>query len=152
MPNGDGSDMARVLFIEDSAEEIRVMTQLLDRAHVQFEGHWVRSGEDALRFLHRETGFEGAPRPDLVFLDLNLPRIGGNDVLHSIKSEPAMVDIPVVILSGSDFKGDVVKARDHGAVHYLVKPLTYEKLCEAVARTRTLRLSAEGDDLILYVA
>jgi len=144
--------MAKVLFIEDSPDEIRVMTQLLDRARVQFDGHWVRSGEDALRFLHREQGFEGAPRPDIIFLDLNLPRIGGSDVLHHIKTNAALQEIPVVILSGSDLSDDVVKARDRGAVHYLVKPLTYEKLCEAVARTRTLRLSPDGDDLVLCVA
>ena len=152
MSNGDGSGMAKVLFIEDSPDEIRIMTQLLDRARVQFDGHWVRSGEDALRFLHNDEGFESAPRPDMIFLDLHLPRMDGNEVLHAIKGDGALKEIPVVILSGSDFKGDVVKARDRGAVHYLVKPLSYEKLCEAVARTRTLRLSSDGDDLVLCVA
>lgn len=145
-------DVARVLFVEDSAAEIRLVTSLLDRAHVQFDGHWVSSGEDALHFLHQDPGFEAAPRPDIIFLDLNMPRLDGNSVLQHVQGDAGLKDIPVVILSGSDHSDDVVKARDRGAVHYLVKPLNYEKLCEAVARCRSLRLQAQGDDLLLCLA
>ena len=109
-------------------------------------------GEDALHFLHRHSGFETAPRPDIVFLDLNLPRMGGNDVLRHIQDDAGLKDIPVVILSGSDASHDVVAARDRGAVHYMVKPLNYEKLCEAVARCRSLQLVPRGDDLLLCQA
>ena len=145
-------EVARVLFIDDSAVEIRLVTELLDRARVQFDGHWVSSGEDAVHFLHKHPGFEGAPRPDIIFLDLNMPRFDGNGVLQHIQGDDGLKDIPVVILSGSDFASDVVTARDRGAVHYLVKPLNYEKLCEAVARCRSLRLHAQGDDLLLCLA
>ncbi|MBW8882580.1 MAG: hypothetical protein JF615_14500, partial [Asticcacaulis sp.] len=69
--------VAQVLFVEDSAEEIRLATELLNRARVQFDGHWVTSSEDAFHFLRREPGFERAPRPDIIFLDLNLPRVPG---------------------------------------------------------------------------
>ena len=145
-------DVARVLFIDDSAMEIRLVTELLERARVQFDGHWVSSGEDALHFLHKHPGFEAAPRPDIIFLDLNMPRIDGNGVLQHIQADPALKGIPVVILSGSDLSDDIVKARDRGAVHYLVKPLNYEKLCEAVCRCRSLQLQPRGDDLVLCVA
>lgn len=145
-------DVARVLFVDDSVAEIRLVTELLDRARVQFDGHWVSSGEDAMHFLHHHPGFEAAPRPDIIFLDLNMPRLDGNSVLQHIQTDDGLRDIPVVILSGSDHADDVGKARDRGAVHYLVKPLNYEKLCEAVARCRSLRLQPQGDDLLLCLA
>lgn len=145
-------DVAQVLFVDDSASEMRLVTELLNRARVQFDGHWVSSGEDAVHFLHHHPGFETAPKPDIIFLDLNLPRIGGNDVLQHIQGDAGLKTIPVVILSGSDSSDDIVKARDRGAVHYLVKPLNYEKLCEAVARCRSLRLEPHGDDLLLCQA
>jgi len=141
--------MAQVLFVEDSAQEIRLATELLNRARVQFDGHWVTTAEDALRFLRRDPGFETAPRPDLIFLDLNLPRIQGGGFLKELHHDGDLKKIPVVILSGSDFEGDIVQAREQGAVHYLVKPLNYEKLCEAVARIRWLKLEPRGDDLFL---
>lgn len=141
--------VAQVLFIEDSAAEIRLVTELLNRARVQFAGHWVSSGEDALHFLLREPGFETAPRPDIIFLDLNLPKIGGEGTLKRINEHDHLRGIPVVILSGSDFEDDVVATRDKGAVHYLLKPLNYEKLCEAVARVGTLKLEPRGDELYL---
>ena len=141
--------MAQVLFVEDSAAEIRLVTELLNRARVQFDGHWVTCGEDALHFLRREPGFEKAPRPDIIFLDLNLPRTSGSGVMKELQLDDDLKAIPVVILSGSDYEGDVVAARERGAVHYLVKPLNYEKLCEAVARVRSLKLEMQGDDLVL---
>ena len=141
--------LAQVLFIEDSAAEIRLVTELLNRARVQFDGHWVTCGEDALHFLHREAGFEKAPRPDIIFLDLNLPRMGGEGTLSQIQAHDGFKTIPVVILSGSDHENDVLATREQGATHYLVKPLNYEKLCEAVARIRSLKLEPRGDELFL---
>ncbi len=141
--------LARALFVEDSAAEIRLITELLNRAHVQFDGHWVVSGEDAMHFLRHDSGFEAAPRPDIIFLDLNLPRISGEDVLSQIRKDEALADIPVVILSGSDFEDDVINAREQGVAHYLVKPLNFEKLQEVVARVSSLTLSREGDEVLL---
>ncbi len=149
VPDSGSAPTAQVLFVEDSAAEIRLVTELLNRARVQFDGHWVTSGEDALRFLKREAGFETAPRPDLIFLDLNLPMMGGDSTLNRIQASDELKPIPVVILSGSDHEDDVVAAREKGAVHYLVKPLNYEKLCEAVARIRSLKIEPRGEDLFL---
>ena len=141
--------LAHVLFIEDSAAEMRLVNELLSRENVQFDGHWVASGEDALHFLHNSKGFEAAPRPDIIFLDLRLPRSHGESILSHIKADPSLKAIPVVILSGSDFEDDVINAREQGALHYLVKPLTYEKLCEVVARTSRLRLTRQAQDILL---
>lgn len=144
--------LARALFVEDSAAEIRLITELLNRAHVQFDGHWVVNGEDAMHFLRKDPGFEAAPRPDIIFLDLNLPRVSGEDVLAEIRTDAALAGIPIVILSGSDFEDDVINAREQGVAHYLVKPLNFEKLQEVVARVSSLTLSREGDEVLLCAA
>jgi len=144
--------LAHALFIEDSAMEIRLVTELLKRSHVQFDGHWVASGEDALHFLHQTKGFEDAPRPDIIFLDLGLPRISGEDIMQNLRTDSAFRNIPVVILSGSDFEDDIINAREQGATHYLVKPLDFDKLCEAVSRIASLQFEPEGDSLLLCVA
>ncbi len=144
--------LARALFVEDSAAEIRLITELLNRAHVQFDGHWVASGEDALHFLKHDAGFESAPRPDIIFLDLGLPRVNGEGVLSLIRDDQDLADIPVVILSGSDFEDDVINAREQGAAHYLIKPLNLEKLQEVVARVTSLSLDREGDEVLLCAA
>lgn len=148
-PTVTAAHVAQVLFIEDSAEEIRLVTQLLNRARVHFDGHWVTSSEDALLFLSQAHGFETAPLPDLIFLDLNLPKVQGGHFLRDLRDDPVLTSIPVIVLTGSDDEGDILEARELGALHYLVKPLNYEKLCEAVARVRSLRLEPRGEDLVL---
>ncbi len=75
--------------------------------------------------------------------------MGGEGTLGQIQKHQDFRTIPVVILSGSDHENDVLATRERGAVHYLVKPLNYEKLCEAVARTRSLKLEPRGDELFL---
>lgn len=141
--------LAQALFIDDSAAEIRLVTELLNRARVQFDGHWVSCGEDALSFLRHDPGFERAPAPDVIFLDLNLPRISGTKVLQAIQSDPELSRIPVVILSGSDYEDDVTAARELGAAHYVVKPLDHPKLAETVALIDTLRLEQNGSEWVL---
>ncbi|HVZ29986.1 MAG TPA: response regulator [Asticcacaulis sp.] len=138
--------LANALFIEDSASEIRLLKQRLDKDNVQFDGHWVVNGEDALKFLRHDPGFEKAPRPDVIFLDLHLPQLNGEDVLHAIQADQTLSTIPVVVLTQSDFEDDVISMRDLGAAHYLVKPLDYDKLVEAVALIDTLRLERDGKD------
>lgn len=149
MTDATAAKLAQVLFIEDSTAEIRLVTELLNRAHVQFDGHWVTTAEDALSFLRREKGFETAPSPDVIFLDLNLPKLSGGKLLQMIQSDRALSRIPVVILSGSDFEDDIVNAREQGATHYLVKPLDHPKLRETVALIDTLKLEQEGTDWYL---
>lgn len=144
--------LAQALFVDDSAAEIRLVTELLNRASVQFDGHWVSCGEDALAFLRREQGFENAPQPDIIFLDLNLPKLSGAKVLQIIQNDPTLSRIPVVILSGSDHEDDVINAREQGATHYVVKPLDYPKLRETVTLIDTLRLVAHGSDWHLMPA
>ena len=84
--------------------------------------HVVTDGEQALAFLKRQGDHTNAPRPDLVFLDLNLPKVDGYEVLEAMKADPALRRIPVVAISGSKSEIDIARAYDEQVSAYLVKP------------------------------
>ena len=94
--------------------------------------HVARDGEEALAFLRRDGAFAHAPAPDLVLLDLNLPKVDGHGVLRAIKADPALVAIPVVVLSTSDAEEDVWRAYAAHANAFVTKPASYEELSAAV--------------------
>ena len=87
---------------------------------------------EALAFLNQEGTYASAPRPDLILLDLNLPRKNGREVLAEIKSDPNLKSIPVVILTTSNSERDVLQAYDHHANCYIVKPVGFANFVEAV--------------------
>ena len=85
--------------------------------------HHVEDGIDALAFLRQEGDFADAPRPDIVFLDLNLPRMSGREVLHEIKNDPDLKRIPVVILTSSGAEQDILSTYELHANCYITKPV-----------------------------
>ncbi|MEI9905088.1 MAG: hypothetical protein WDN06_14815 [Asticcacaulis sp.] len=140
---------AQVLFIEDSAAEIRLVTELLNRARVQFDGHWVTSGEDALRFLltrpvsRRRPGQTSSSSTSTCRCWAAKARFSKFRPTRRSKSSPwSSCQAPTTRTTS-------FRRANRGAVHYLVKPLNYEKLCEAVARIRSLKLEPRGDELFL---
>ena len=98
-------------------------------------------GEEALAMLRREGRYAGHPRPDLILLDLNLPRMDGREVLHTIKSDPALHRIPVFVLTSSAAEIDVHKSYDLKANSYIVKPLEFDRLQEIVASIESFWLT-----------
>jgi len=94
--------------------------------------HWVEDGEQALAFLRRENQFAGAPRPDLILLDLHMPRLGGLEVLAVIKAHAEWRRIPVVIMTNSSEEKDVLGAYNHHANCYITKPIDIDQFMEAV--------------------
>ena len=99
--------------------------------------HWVSCGDTALNFLRRQGAHHDAPVPDLVLLDLNLPGLPGHEVAQAIKSDPATLHIPVVVLSSSAEPADVLRAyRSHGNA-YVVKPNDFEQFVELVGRIQS---------------
>jgi len=101
--------------MRDSAQAVRDATSP-NRVHV------VGDGEEALAFLKRESSRVNAPRPDLVLLDLNLPKVDGYQVLEAMKADPVLRRIPVVVISGSRSEIDIARAYDQQVSAYLVKP------------------------------
>jgi CheY-like chemotaxis protein len=121
-----------ILLVEDSADEAELTMQALSEGRVRNRVHWVEDGEEAMAFLRRLGRHAAAPRPDLVLLDLRLPRMSGQEVLWEIKQNPQWKRIPVVIMTSSDDEKDILSAYDRHANCYVTKPVDLDKFLEAV--------------------
>lgn len=121
-----------ILLVEDNPGDVRLTEEALREAKMRNNLHVVGDGEAALRFLHREGEFGDAPRPDLVLLDLNLPKKGGQEVLSEIKADPGLRRIPVVILTTSKAEEDILKSYDLHANCYITKPVDFEQFIRVV--------------------
>ena len=130
--------LRRMLLVEDSEADIELLREALASAQPVVEMDVVRHGEDALEYLRRQGRFAGAPRPDLVVLDLNLPRISGFEVLAAMREdEDAHVRrLPVVVFTTSGSAGDVDTAYDLHASSFVTKPTAFEQYLDAVAAFR----------------
>jgi CheY-like chemotaxis protein len=130
-----------ILLVEDTAEEAEWTMESLRAGRVRNRVHWVEDGEDAMAFLRRRGGYSAAPRPDLVLLDLRLPRMGGQEVLAEVKRDPDLRRIPVVIMTSSDDEKDILQAYDGHANCYIHKPIDMEQFMEAVRSIEDFWLS-----------
>jgi two-component system response regulator len=120
-----------ILLVEDNAADRRLAQEALREAGVHCRLHWVRDGIEALEFLHRTGTYTEVPRPDLVLLDLNMPRMDGREVLAHVKSDPLLRHIPVVILTTSRAREDIRVAYDLHANCYITKsPLDFNAFVE----------------------
>lgn len=112
-----------MLLVEDNPADAYLTAENLKTSKILHELHTVETGEAALAFLRRTGEYADAPRPDLVFLDLNLPGMHGRDVLQEVKTDPDLKSIPVVVLTSSQAEQDVVKAYTLMANAYIKKPV-----------------------------
>lgn len=112
-----------ILLIEDNPADIRLTQEAFRAARLQNTLHVVQDGVSAMAFIRQTAPFQQAPRPDLILLDLNLPKKDGREVLKEIKSDPHIRTIPVVVLTTSDDETDVLRSYDLHANAYLVKPI-----------------------------
>jgi CheY-like chemotaxis protein len=115
--------LIHILLAEDSPADVELTRQALLEAKVANTVHVVGDGEAALDFVRRRAGYEDAPRPDLILLDLNMPKKDGREVLAEIKSDPDLRRIPVVMLTTSAADHDIVSAYDHHVNSYIRKPI-----------------------------
>jgi two-component system, chemotaxis family, response regulator Rcp1 len=114
---------AEILLVEDSPSDIRLTEKVMADARIANNLHVVRDGVEAIAFVRGEAPYESRPRPDLVLLDLNLPRIDGREVLHTIKSDPELQRVPVVVLTTSREEQDVLRSYELQANSYISKPI-----------------------------
>jgi two-component system, chemotaxis family, response regulator Rcp1 len=112
-----------VLLVEDNAADVRMMREALKLAGIAHRLWVAADGDEALRFLHRQEGFAHVPRPDIMILDLNLPRISGHAVLGAAKIDPELSSIPVVVLTSSRAARDASKSYDLKADAFITKPV-----------------------------
>jgi CheY-like chemotaxis protein len=123
---GDSGIMIQILLVEDDPGDVLITREAFADNKVRNELSVVSDGEAAMAFLRRENGFASAPRPDLILLDLNLPRKAGHEVLAEIKSDPDLQRIPVVVLTTSDAEEDILRSYDLHANAYVTKPVDFE--------------------------
>ena len=121
-----------ILMVEDNPGDVRLAQEALRDAKLRNHLNSVKDGVEALAFLRRDGSYSAAPRPDLILLDLNLPRKDGREVLAAIKDDPDLRRIPVVVLTTSSDERDVLEAYDLHANCYVVKPVDLEQFITIV--------------------
>ena len=127
-PNG----AARILLVEDNPGDVRLTMEALKEGKILNEVRVVEDGVEALDFLHRVGKYADAPRPDLILLDLNLPRKDGREVLAEIKEDEALKKIPVVVLTTSAAERDILRAYNLHANCYITKPVDLDQFIAVV--------------------
>jgi len=125
-------DEIQILLVEDNPGDVRLTQEALREGKVHNELSVVGDGVDALAFLRREGGFADAPKPDLILLDLNLPRKDGREVLEELKADPDLRRIPVVVLTTSKAEEDVIRSYDLHANCYITKPVDLDQFIHVV--------------------
>ena len=121
-----------ILLVEDNPGDVRLTQEALRDAKVRNNMYVARDGEDATAFLRQAGEYADAPRPDLILLDLNLPKKNGREVLKEIKSDADMRRIPVVVLTTSRAEEDIIKAYDLNANCYVTKPVDLDQFVQVV--------------------
>jgi len=125
----------QILLVEDSPGDVRLTQEAFREADPSILLHVAYDGADAMAFLKRKGSREGAPRPDLILLDLNLPKMDGREVLTRIKEDDDLKSIPTIILTTSDAEADIVKSYQLQANSYLSKPVelgAFEELVKSI--------------------
>jgi CheY-like chemotaxis protein len=121
-----------VLLVEDDPGDVVLIREAFADHKVGNALSVVSDGVDAMAFLRREAGYADAPRPDLILLDLNLPRKDGTEVLAEIKADPSLATIPVVVLTTSEAEEDVLRSYELHANAYVTKPVDFEQFSQIV--------------------
>jgi chemotaxis family two-component system response regulator Rcp1 len=130
---GDGRPI-EVLLVEDSPGDVRLTREAFHDANKSIRLHEAADGVEAMAFLRREGTYLHVPRPDLILLDLNLPRMDGREVLSQIKEDDNLKTIPTIILTTSDAEADIVRSYQLQANCYLTKPVQLDAF-EAVVKS-----------------
>lgn len=121
-----------ILLVEDNPGDVRLMVEALKDAKVNNNLHVANNGEAAMDFLRRKGEFAGVPVPDLIMLDLNLPKKDGREVLAEIKEDPDLKHIPVVVITTSAAEEDILKSYKLHANCYITKPVNFEQFIKVV--------------------
>lgn len=132
MPNGNHGVPIEILLVEDSPDDADLTMDALREGRVRNNIWLVEDGESAMTFLRREGRYASAPRPDLILLDLSLPRKNGREVLAEVKSDPSLRRIPVVIMTSSDDEKDVLAAYNLQVNCYVTKPVDLDQFIHVV--------------------
>ena len=131
----DGEELVTILLVEDNLDDITITKKALKEAKLVNRLHVVRDGQEALDFLQHQGQYQDSatsPKPGLILLDINLPKLNGIEVLAYIKQDPGLKRIPVVMLTMSKREEDMVKSYDKGCNSFIQKPVEFERFVELV--------------------
>ena len=125
-----------ILICDDDEDDRALTRQALEDAHISNDLRFVDDGEQLLDYLYQRAEYSGetgaAPRPGLILLDLNMPKMDGREALQRIKGDPTLVDIPIVILTTSGLDLDIIRSYQLGVNSFITKPVTFSGLVEAM--------------------
>ena len=124
--------VAEILLVDDDVGDVQLAVEAFEDGRLANRLHVAKDGEQAMAFLRREGPYASALRPDLILLDLNMPRMGGREVLAELKSDPGLASIPVAIVTGHIDEGEILKAYNLGVDCYITKPIDVAKLMTVV--------------------
>ena len=127
-----GAQPVEILLVEDSPSDMKLTLSILEKANASNRISHVEDGVIAMEFLRREGRHAHAPRPDLILLDLNLPRKDGREVLAELKADPALAAIPVVVFTTSKAEQDVLRSYELCANCYVTKPVDFHGFLNAI--------------------
>jgi chemotaxis family two-component system response regulator Rcp1 len=130
-------DIIHILLVDDDPGDVRLTLEALKRSKLYSSIDNVENGEEALAYLRRQGKYANAPLPDLILLDLNMPRKDGRETLDEIKSDPELRRIPVVILTTSSSEADVLKSYDLGANCFITKPVDLAQFMKVIHETES---------------
>ena len=142
MPEATMGRPIEILLVEDSPSDALLTREALNTCKLLNKLHVVDNGVDAIAFLRREGPFASEPRPDLILLDLNLPKRDGREVLREIKADDDLRVIPVVVLTSSDAKEDILKSYKLNANCYITKPVEFDNFVKVVRSIREFWFAA----------
>jgi chemotaxis family two-component system response regulator Rcp1 len=130
-----------ILLVEDNPGDVRLTKETLKNSKIHNNVIVVNNGEEALTYLYRRDKYRNAVRPDLILLDLNLPKKGGIEVLAKVKEDPDLKHIPIVVLTSSKAEEDILKTYNLHANCYVTKPIVLEQFCTVVNTIESFWLS-----------
>jgi two-component system, chemotaxis family, response regulator Rcp1 len=121
-----------ILLVEDNEGDIRLTIEAFKEAKIRNQIKVVRDGEEALDYLRKQGKYAGVPSPDIILLDINLPKIDGKEVLSTMKSDPLLKTIPVIMLTTSSADSDIQESYENHANCYVIKPVDLNKFMEVI--------------------
>ena len=132
MNNSSQISPIEILLVEDNPGDVILTQEAFSAAKIWNNIHTAKDGEEALSYLKQTSGFENAVKPDLILLDLNLPKVDGREVLDKVKSDDDLCHIPIVVLTSSEAEQDILKTYEMHANSYIVKPINLEQFANVI--------------------
>jgi len=141
MRTNDEFSLVNILLVEDNPGDVRLIQEVFQDGKIFNTLAVTRDGEEAIDYLHQQGDYKNTSRPDLILLDLNLPKKNGTEVLAEIKTDADLMRIPVIILTASKAEEDIARAYNHHANCYLTKPIDLNQFINVVQEIKTFWLS-----------